>query len=128
MAWYDLLKGLPYLGIFEGFDPKEPSPGLRPHVYKPGVYKLYRRAFEEIVTFIDPDEDSYELQPFDCEMILRNVVRMSEMQAQKLLDLLWNFRAVRWDTASQSMKCLPVPDEGEFLIDLPRPPVKRPAI
>jgi len=77
-------------------DPNDVVTGLLPDHRIEGIYVLVREAYNDQVLIIaPPDEngvrDSYLLPFFRCMGVLTQTLKLSPAQAERLLDLLWNF-------------------------------------
>jgi len=89
-------------------DPKAKSPGRRPHRKVEGTYLFKRAAYDTTVEMYEPPTpdgfvESYVLEHFDAEHLLKTVLGLSEQEIIDLMDRLYNFRAVTFNTRTRDI-------------------------
>jgi len=102
-------------GIFGMMDPHEVSEGEKPTALIQGVYKFRREPFDTEIEMEEPlgpmgvgrdgKGDNYLFEFFELESFLRIRFKMPETTRGRLLDMLWNFNFVCWDTKRDWIWC-----------------------
>jgi len=89
-------------------DPKAKSQGRRPHQRHEGVYLFKRAAHDTTIDMYEPPTadgfvESYVLEHFDAELLLAIVLKLTEQEIIDLMDRLYNFRAVTFNTRTRAI-------------------------
>ena len=87
-----------------------------------GWLKLVREVRDDQVTVFYPNNDSYELTQ-ERTLLLLKQFGVEQLKAEKALDLLWNFYAVRVEVPSGTSLTMEAPQYPETLAPRPLDPV-----
>lgn len=77
-------------------DDKHPAP-LRPTERQTGKYVYERTEGDTEVRYTEPSGSSFMLEFFECEILTRNLLRISEVATNRIMDNLWNFFRISFD-------------------------------
>ena len=68
---------------------------LRPVERLEGIYILSKEPMDTEIVFLEPGmlkrEENFLLEHFECELLLKNILKLKEEHVNVILDRLWNF-------------------------------------
>jgi len=84
-------------------DPTETSGGLHPRKLIPGIYKFRRKAWDTEINVEEPGGNSFLFEHFELEKFLTQIFRVPEHVRTRLMDMIYNFLRINWDTKTNRL-------------------------